>query len=182
MDERPVVFSQTFEGLFLQGLKGRVTPALKDRLRELGLELDRPLAPAYPVEVWNGALAAAAAEVFPALSSLDAHEALGVAFLTGYAHTLMGRAMMALLRVLGPKRALERMERNFRSGNNYVKTRFVDHGGEDVEVLFDVMYEVPTFMKGVILHGARELGARDVRIDVSDTDRPRSYRVRWTAG
>ena len=42
-------------------------------------------------------------------------------FWSGYEKTLVGSALTAMLRVLGPKRTLERMTRNFRTANNYTE-------------------------------------------------------------
>lgn len=44
-----VVFEQTIEGLFVRGLKDSVTPALKKRLLDNGLNLDK-LQPGYTAD------------------------------------------------------------------------------------------------------------------------------------
>ena len=56
MAQERLMFAHAVEALFGRALRGQVTERLKARLRQAGLDLDRPLLPAYPIAVWIAAL------------------------------------------------------------------------------------------------------------------------------
>jgi uncharacterized protein (TIGR02265 family) len=116
----PVVFAQSVESLFLHGLKGRLPPATLEAVKAEGIDLSRPLLPAYPLAVWERALSHAGAGAFPGLSPERARFELGRHMLAGYDATVLGKAVVAMGRLVGPRRTLERMARNTRTANNYV--------------------------------------------------------------
>ncbi len=85
----------------------------------------------------------------------------------GYGQTTMGRAVFAMLRMLGWERSLGRISRGLQSGTNFLsaRTRFLDDG--TLEVTFEVMPEFhaalgntpgidPHFMNGT-MDGMMEL-------------------------
>lgn len=177
--EEPLVFSQTFEGLFDKALRNRMTPGLRDGLRALGVDV-HALKPAYPVPTWTAAIELAAREIYPQLSTEAATWKLGEDFIQGYAETFIGRAMFGVLKVIGPKKALARMGRNFRSGNNYLETRFTENGPTDVELWFSEVHRQPGFNGGIVLGGGRLIGAQQMKIEVVRTDgREAVYRITW---
>ena len=50
----PVVFTPSVESLFVHGL--RLSFPAREELRALGLDLDRPLLPSYPLATWERAV------------------------------------------------------------------------------------------------------------------------------
>jgi uncharacterized protein (TIGR02265 family) len=179
----PLVFAQTFEGLFHRAYKGQVTPALRERMRAHGVDLDRPLQPAYPVEAWNAALLETARALHPDLPLEAAYQKVGERFLEGFGETLIGSAMMALLRTVGYRRALARMERNFRTGNNYIRSHMVERGPTEVDVHFEDMREPPGFFTGIFLAGARMTGAQGVRVECERTGELQCrFHITWAKG
>src|SRR5262249_52387161 len=101
-------FAVAYEGLFHRGLGSSLTPRLKARLRAAGLDLDRPFEPAYPADRWPIFLRMTAEELFPAVPIGDALRKMGERFFLGYVETLVGKAMLAAMRVIGPMRSLGR--------------------------------------------------------------------------
>jgi len=180
MGQQRVVFRTVFEGLFVRALKGRVTPALKDRLRAEGVDLDRNLAPGYPVEVWARCVDATAAAVYPTLTREDAHWRLGEDFIRGFAESPLGRVAFTLLRLAGPMKAVARMEENFRSGSNFVKTRCTELSRTSVELWLSDVHGQPWLNAGIICEGGRHAGAKNVRVVVLSTDGTEcTYQVSW---
>src|SRR5512145_3020631 len=113
-ESRPrLIFSSSFEGMFLRALRDRLTPELKAKLRDEGVDLDKKLAPGYPLDVWMRCVDHAAQALYPSLKFGDAHWKLGEDFVRGYAETTIGHAMFAVLKLLGPMRAVARLERSF---------------------------------------------------------------------
>jgi uncharacterized protein (TIGR02265 family) len=117
----PVVFAQSFESLFRHGLKGKLDASALRDLRELRVDLEH-LQPAYPVATWAAAMKVAAEAAFPQCSPNEARFELGRHMLVGLDATLVGKALLALARAIGPRRTLERMTRNNRTSNNYINT------------------------------------------------------------
>jgi uncharacterized protein (TIGR02265 family) len=178
-----VVFDHTIEGLFMRGLAGQVTPRLKDKLRQAGLDLDHKLLPAYPFDTWVRCIGVAARELLPDKPDPEAWKRLGERMVEGYQETVMGGAMFALLKVLGPRRTLERAQKNFRSGNNYTEVKFTEVAPRVVDVWMNDTGLVSYFTQGMILAGMRLGGAPGVTVDILQTDeRGTTYRVEWRDG
>lgn len=177
------VYSQSFEGLFLRGLEGQVTKRLMDRLRdEAHLDLGRPLEPSYPTSVWDAAIRITAEELFPELPREAAWKHIGVLFTRGYFKTLVGAAVGAVLRLLGPLRAARRLERSLRSGNNYSETSFHEMGPGHVEIHTNETGNLRHSLCGIILGGLEAAGAPNprctvVRFDADTCD----YALEWDA-
>ncbi len=182
MGEQRVIFRMAFENLFLRALKGRVTPELKERLRAERVDLDGKLAAGYPVEVWSRCLDATAELVYPELEREDAHWRLGEDLMRGYADSALGRVLFGLLKLGGPMKAVARMEQNFRSGNNYMKTSFVELGSTSAELWLSEVHERPWFNGGLLREGGRQIGAKNIRVEIIEmAGSGCRYRVSWDA-
>ena len=177
-----VVFAHAVEGLFREGLAGRVTPQLRARLKLAGIDLDRPLAPAYPRTLWNHALEMTARELWPELPLDRAFFLLGRQLVVGYAQTLMGRALLTMTRLLGPRRTLARMTHNFRSGGNYNEFRTTEVGPGRHRVWVNEPHLPPTYVAGTLDAALEFSGARSLAIEVETRDAQGcTYSVRWDA-
>jgi uncharacterized protein (TIGR02265 family) len=175
-----LVFDHTIEGLFLRGLSGQVTPRLKEKLRQAGLDLDRPLLPAYPFDVWMKCIGLAAHELFPGTPEPEAWRRLGERLVEGYRETVMGSAMFTLLKLLGPRRTLHRAQKNFRSGNNYTEVRFTDVAPSVVDVWMNETALASHFTRGALQAGMRTSGAPELQVNIHHSDsQGTTYRVSW---
>lgn len=98
----------------------------------------------------------------------------------GYVETLLGRAMVQVMKVVGPRRSLERMQRNFRTGSNYIETRFTSLGKGQAELWFNDVSGIPDFYAGVMSAGGRLAAAGNVRVTVHpSTDESCRFLVEW---
>lgn len=178
--EAELVFQHAVEGLFLVGLKGRVTPELQARLRSAGLDLSRPLMPAYPRAAWNSFIQITAESLWPEESPERAHHALGRQLLLGYSRTLMGGAILRLLRLIGPRRTLERMTQNFRSGGNYNLCRATAVGPREMLFWMNEPTLHPSYVAGIIDMTLELVGVqqRDIQVQLKDAEGC-TYRVTW---
>ena len=183
MTEQDVVFGNTVDGLFHKRLGARITPALRQQLKAEGLDLDAPLQSAYPRVRYFHFVQLAADALFPGTSRDAALEELGRQFMHGYAETLVGRAALAMGRLLGPRRMLARMGHNMRTSNNYLQVRFSEHGPADVELWLSETSGVPSYFRGVLAAGTELCGGHDVQVAVAGGEgRAASFRVRWREG
>jgi uncharacterized protein (TIGR02265 family) len=99
----------------------------------------------------------------------------------GFRETMLGRAVLSLLRVLGPRRALGRASQSFRSSNNYTETRLTEKGPRHFELWLNEVGSLPTFSAGLIHGGLKVSGARDIRVDLSGYDgHACTYLIQWS--
>ena len=177
-----LVFQHAVEGLFQVGLKGRMTPPVQARLKDAGLDLSRPLLPAYPRAAWNHFIQISAEGLWPGESPERAYFALGRQLLLGYSRTLMGGAIIRLLRLIGPRRTLDRMTQNFRSGGNYNRCTVTEVGPREVLLWLNEPTLHPGYVAGILDAVLELVGAaqRDVQVHGRDA-KGCTYRVRWEA-
>jgi uncharacterized protein (TIGR02265 family) len=174
-------YSQTIEAVFVKGLDGKLTPGIKAEFRKLGLDLDKKLSPAYPVTVVNAACKVLMPVLFPTMSEEEAFHELGLSSMRGWSETLVGKALMQLLKLIGVRRSLLRMHTTMRSGNNYIETSALVVSGNCIELVFSDVSGMPTFYQGIIEEGARMAHAKNLRITTGATSTPpgHTFRVEW---
>lgn len=175
-----LVFEHSVEALFVRGLTGRVSPTLKAQLREAGVDLDRPLLPAYGWDTWVRGVGVVARGLHPGEPQEVAWRLMGERMVEGYRETALGGAMFGMLRLLGPKRMLGRTRQNFRSGNNYTEARLTEVGPREADLWMNEQGLLRYFTQGAVLAGMRGAGAQDVRVEVREFDDAGvTYRVSW---
>lgn len=184
MPSEKLVFAQAVEALFVRALGPHLTREGRQRLKEAGLDLGEPLRPAYGLEPWKGFLRVAAPDVFPAQLLEVAYFGLGARYHQGLRQTAVGRASMALVTKLGPRRTLERVPHHVRAGNNFNTVR-VEEVGQEAATLWmsDVMADSPFFACGFLAETLRDSGAADVRVEpVAFDGTAATFRVTWARG
>lgn len=174
-------FSHAIEALFVRGLGARLTPEVKQRIAKHGVVLER-MPPAYPIRQVVDACRAILPLLYPRLSEDEGFRQLGVSFMQGYAETLVGRAMVQMMKLIGPRRTLERMQKNFRTGGNYLETRFKVRSPNSVELWISDCTEMPGFYVGMIEEGGRMIGVKDLNIAMTPDAGPAwTMVVSWAA-
>ena len=162
------VYEHTVEGLFFKALRARITPSLKDRLRPLGIDLDgKPKS--VPHAQWVKALHLAATELFEG-SADERFRKLGNAVMLRHEETVMGKAVITVMRIMGPKRVLGRVNTTLRSGNNYIQASLAPTGLTSWEGRVNECNGNPHYIAGVVEQGLIISGAKDVKVEVSGFD------------
>ncbi|MBL8912432.1 MAG: DUF2378 family protein [Archangium sp.] len=113
----------------LAAAKPALTPSLIAKLQAIGLDPTKKTLPAYPAQTSRDAVLLCAKALNPQLSEDDALFALGRRFVERYGESIMGSALAAAARMLGPKRMLNRVAVQFGNANNYENS-----GAKDVKV------------------------------------------------
>lgn len=116
--EDRLIYTEVIEGLIQHGLGGRVSSRLRERLGELGLNVDR-LPSTFPVVKWWKCLHIIIEELFPGVPVEEAFRRLARQHVEGYGRTLMGRATLRVMRLLGPRRMVQRLPNVLSSTDNY---------------------------------------------------------------
>ncbi|MFL5318758.1 MAG: DUF2378 family protein [Myxococcaceae bacterium] len=167
-----LLFEPFAVSLFLHKHSPAPTPKLKARVRETGLDLDKPLLPGYPAELLPKWLQIAAEELHPHLPTSEAYREIGRQFVRGWQETLIGKAAAGVLRVIGPRRALHRVNSAFRTGDNFVETQAEDLGPTKVRMRFNEVSGAPDYYAGVLHEGGVLTRAKNPRVTVESHDRP----------
>lgn len=162
MTER-LLFNSFVEAAIVKPYAGRLTPRLKDRLRQHQLDLDAKLRPGYSAGLLAHWLEAMAEELYRDVPRAMALEAMGRRFIVGWKETLTGRAVMQLVKLLPAKRALGRLERNFRATDNFTRIDFTDLGPTAMRLAFHDVCGVPDYFFGLLDEGATISSAKNPR-------------------
>jgi uncharacterized protein (TIGR02265 family) len=184
MPSEKLIFAQSVEALFVRALGPHLTREGRQALKAAGLDLSEPLRPHYTVEQWRGFLRVAARDVFPGLPPHEACLELGARYLQGFRQTSVGRASMALVTQLGPRRTLERVPYNVRAGNNFNEVR-VEESTQGSATLWmkDVTADNPYFAAGFLAETLRSAGAGQVKVEpIAFDGTAATFRLTWARG
>jgi uncharacterized protein (TIGR02265 family) len=190
--DEAVVFQSSVESL-RRTTAGRLSPAARSRLANLGFDFDRPLLTAYALGPWEQVTEAIVVDLFPGLPLPEARVRLGRLFMEGYGQTTIGQAAVLLGKAIGVRRTLARMTRNMRNGNNYTETDLVERGPGHVELVTRMLPQyLPAWagkpnplgeqFVGVLQAAMEQLGAREARVTLHAYDsliRQTTYLIRW---
>ncbi len=170
LEERGV-YAHTVEGFFHKGLKDQLTERLLQRVAdEAGIDLRKKLALRYPMPTWECAVGIAAEELHPSLPREEAFERLGAALTQGYFDTLVGSAMGAMLRIIGPARAMRRIEASVRSANNYTESSLIEHAPNHYSVIVNEVGPLRDHLRGAVRRGLEVAGAQNLKCVVASFD------------
>lgn len=174
-----VVFEQTIEGL-IRALGPKLDESVKDRFKAAGLDVRQKLKVAYPVTTWVEVLWIAGQVLAPGLERDEATYIVGKRFIQAYELTLMGKATTTMARVVGPRRTLERMTRNFRTGSSYGTSRLVELAPGRFEI-YCFPVSVPGFYRGMLEAGVEVAGGKNVRVQLARWEKPEEavFEVTW---
>lgn len=156
MREERYVFPAAVEGM-LKGLGPRATPGFKAHLKAKGLDVEK-VPPAIPVEVWTPYLRAAATFCWPEVPEEEAMRLLALHFIRGWQNTTMGSAMSVMLRLLGPARTLTRLDRAFRTSDNFTRARTELVGTNEARITINEVQGSPSYWIGILQGGLEVLG------------------------
>ncbi len=184
----PVFFGTAFEGLYHQGLKGRLDAELAERLRGQGFDPSKPVQPAYPVAVWQGCVKVTAQHLYPRLALDAAVREVGTTFLRGFLHTLVGAAVFTLGKAIGVERTLLRMGHNSRANSNVYASEVKKLGPGHLELhnfvapvfegrLPPLAAEQARFLEGVVLGIFEGLGVNPTKVELELVAPERHYSV-----
>lgn len=174
-------FQHTIEGLFVNALGADMSPELKDKLRKAGLDLSKPLEPAYPSMKYMEWLRITALHLTPGLPVSEGVRTLGRRFLRGYGETFLGKTVFKVMRLIGVRRSLDRIARSFRTGDNYSDATLNWIDKSEVHITFNEVHDLPTYNQGILEQILIEMRAEEYGVEVLSCPSgvEAVYRVTW---
>lgn len=177
-----VVFSHTIEVLFRKTLAAHLTPSIEARLREVGLDLSKPLDPAYPFRIFDDALEIVATQGMPHLEKSVALRRIGEMQVDSFAETFLGKATFQFLKLLSRERFLDRMTKSWRQANNFVDAKFTTQPDGSIIVRINDVGRFPEVIEGV-LHAGFKAAGHIANVETGAREGLGcEYRVRFPAG
>lgn len=173
------IYRNVLEALYERALAGEVTPRLKERLRPLGLDLDRPLPTSLPITAYARCLQITAAEIYPDLSPEQGMYELARRLTRGYWTSPVGMATELLVRRVGPHRMLSWMGRIFRAVDTYSKVTVTEEGPRRFRVQTNAVDVPPGYGRGVMEEMLRMSGALEPHVEELGSDFGDAYRLSW---
>lgn len=179
--EQRLEFGPSLSGLFIDTLGKDLTPSIRAELKAAGLDLDRPLLPAYPAKVFESSLRVVARGLFPELSEDEALRRLGHRAVDGLNTNFLGRAVLLVAKTVGLRRVVLRIDRVFRNSNNYTRVETVERSPTSVEFVFNTVNGTPTYFEGVLCAAVALCGGREPRVEHQPLDGERHrFVLSWT--
>ncbi len=175
-----LVYAVAVESALKRGLSGRLTPLIRTRLRELGIDLD-VLKPSYPLAIYERGLKMAAALAYPELAEAVAMRRIGCQAIKHYEETTIGRMMVKLCRLLGPHRVLERAKTQFRAVANHLECTTTKVGPCAYDFWINGVGERVPYFEGVVstmleLSGAKNVLVKETRRQGESV----TFRISWS--
>lgn len=174
------IYAVAVEAFFLRALRGRLDDAARERIAEVGIELARPLLPAYPAAVFHRAVAIASEAARPWLPPAEAHRHAGRDHLDGFVESYSGRMMLAVARQLEPRTIVEYAGTFIRLGNDFTESVARVVGPAELELTLNEVGRVPGWYAGVVERGLELSAVEGVRVVHLHGEREATYRVSWT--
>lgn len=167
-----LIYSGTVQGLFHLALAGKLSVKAREELREVGLDLDQDLLPAYAITTWLRCLDIALRDVWPDLPREEAWRRLGRTLIEGLSSTMLGRVMVTAARAMGPRQALSQFNRAFRGSDNYVELRLTERAPGVCELWINDILGRPDYYVGILEKSLEMMSAREPRVTVLSHESP----------
>jgi uncharacterized protein (TIGR02265 family) len=183
-NEQRLVFEQPVEGMYLKGHPELLTPQVKDAIRAVGIDLDQKLKPFYPSEMVNEAT-----RVFRKLAyarepdDAKAYTRMGERIVDGYFNTVLGKAMVGVLKLFGARRIVGRLPQTMKAGTNFQEVTIDWKGDTEAWLTLADTEPDPHLNVGVIQRAfVHWFSVPSMKVEIVEHVRPKAtYRLNWMA-
>jgi uncharacterized protein (TIGR02265 family) len=177
--EDRLIYAEVVEGLIQHGLRGRVSLRLRERLRQLGLDVDRP-PQSFPVVSWWKCLHVIVEETFPGVPTEEGFRRLARQHMEGYGRTLLGRATLRVLRLLGPRRMVLRLPHVLGSTDNYTSGTVVERAPGVFELVLNSSGQPAGYAESLFEAFLEVCAASEPRVKLlREGDDSSTYLIAW---
>ncbi|MFB1479679.1 DUF2378 family protein [Corallococcus sp. RDP092CA] len=177
--EEEIVYRHTVEGVF-RSIGDRLTPELRTKLNDVGLDLDTQSPRNTSRTVFADALRVTVEHLFPGLEVSEGYRRLGVGIIQGMEQTVLGKSLVSMWPIFGPERVVVRIQESFDTVNNYMRSELLTQGPGHHIIRVNECNGNPGYLRGLIEAGLTRAGARNLRVEPFDFDgHACSYRIQW---
>jgi uncharacterized protein (TIGR02265 family) len=174
-----IVYRHTIEGLY-RSIGDRLTPDLRAKLGEVGLDLDAQGQRNTSRQVFADALRVTVEHLYPEIEPDEGFRRLGLGIIQGLEQTVLGKALVSMWPIFGPERVVIRIQESFSTVNNYMKSELLTQAPAHHIIRVNECNGNPGYLRGIIEGGLAKAGARNLRVEPFDFDgHACSYRIRW---
>lgn len=153
-----LVFAATIDVLFRKTLASFITPDVTEGIRAAGIDLSKPLVPAYPIRVFDDAMEVVAVRGMQHLQKSEAMRCIGELQVESFTQTFLGKATFQFLKLLSRDRFADRLARSFRQANNYVETRVTKDADGSLLIWVNDVGRFPEVFQGILKAGFEAAG------------------------
>jgi|GEM_PF-2828070 uncharacterized protein (TIGR02265 family) len=171
------VYPSLFDG-FRKGLGERFTAQTCEKLKAAGLDVEH-LPPAIPARDMAKYKEIITLGAWPELPEHERLRLLGLWMIRGWQRGLLGSAATRLLRLLGPKATLSRLDRVFSTTNNFSHARTEFVGEREALIVVNDVEDQPTYWVGIFEAGLEILGLDGAVSVVLHRPGEATFRVSW---
>lgn len=177
-----VVFRHAVES-FLQHVVTRnrlLTPEFRAELAGIGFDVDKPRD--TEAMVWVSMLRLTATRLAPDVPEGEALERVGHEMLRGLFETLIGRGMLMVMKLMGPKKALLRVAESYKMSDTITKVDTQELGPTHVKLSFNSVGGVPTYVRGLLQEAMTTLNVKNGAITYLErADGGADFDVKWSS-
>lgn len=156
-----IVFEHTMRGMLELG-GDRFSAESRARLKSLGVD-PAALLPAYPADHFRQVLNLVRVDLYGEMTVNQGYAEIGRAYFKRYEQTVVGRALLLAVKVLGARRTIDRMARNFRTANNYTECRVTERAPGVCEVWFNRVIH-PHYYRGLLDEALSRAGVEEQQV------------------
>ncbi|MGV3621243.1 MAG: DUF2378 family protein [Archangium sp.] len=175
-------YAVAIEGTFKLGPGARLTEAQRVTLRdEYGIDPFNTL-PAYPVEQMQKGIGFLQRELFADMPLEKSEDLLGALSFRGFAQTLIGKAIVQMMRLIGPERTMPRMSKNLKAGTTFMEITSRKLAPGRFELQVSDVGGLPNFYRGMFAEGLTLTRAKNLAVSIASVHgRGATYRITWDA-
>lgn len=180
MTTERLVFGHVVEALYEYVLGGADMDAkLRQTLESQAISPERSQV-AYPQEAWVRSVQLSAVAMYPGLTRGERERRVGERFIQSYDRTMVGGALMSLLKILGPRRTLDRMARNFKTGTNYIETKLTQITENEFTLWMNEIEALHAFTQGILVGALEIVGAKPVAVTIREAGADSCvFHIKW---
>jgi uncharacterized protein (TIGR02265 family) len=171
------VFPSLIEG-YIKGVGDRFTDETRRKLKAAGLDVTK-MPPAIPALEMVPYMEIVASTAWPDEPRIEQLRLLGLAAIRGWKTGLLGSATAAMIRLIGPQRALTRLDRAFSTTNNFNRAKTELIGAKEALVTVNDVQNMPSYWQGIFEAGVEILGLEGTVVLDHQTPPEATFRITW---
>lgn len=157
-----------------------LTAEFAKEMLAIGIDLYKPRD--AQADAWIVLLRKTSAKLSPGASEADAMERIGHEMLRGLFETLVGKGLLMVMKLLGPKRALLRIAESYKTSDNITQVTTTEVGPTHVKLSFNTVGGCQTYVRGLLSEAMVTMNVKQSDITFSErVDGGTDYDVKWSA-